>query len=343
MSKDHQHEQWGTRLGVILAVAGSAVGLGNFLRFPGQAAQNRGGAFMIPYFAALGSFKTWLAAAGQIFFTLSVGFGVILNYAAYMKKGDDLVLSALTASSTNELFEVGFGGMITLTASFVFLGLTATIAAVQTGTFGLGFNTLPVVFAHMGPLGNFIGATWFLMLFLAAITSSISMYQPTIAFFREAVGMGRNAATTLLAVLAIVGGMMVLYFSRGLVFLDTLDFWVGTFLIFVLAMVQIICFSWIHGIERGMQEAHEGAHIRIPGPIRFVMKWVTPLYLIVVFVGFCTQNLAGYFKNAMSDHEAQLALGWIVANAVMLLVMLAMGIRRWRAAGIDIDDRKPSH
>ena len=49
----HQQQEWGTRIGVILAVAGSAVGLGNFLRFPGQAAANGGGAFMIPYFCAL--------------------------------------------------------------------------------------------------------------------------------------------------------------------------------------------------------------------------------------------------------------------------------------------------
>ncbi len=48
-----QHERWGSRIGVILAVSGSAVGLGNFIRFPGQAAQNGGGAFMIPYFCAL--------------------------------------------------------------------------------------------------------------------------------------------------------------------------------------------------------------------------------------------------------------------------------------------------
>ena len=74
-----------------------------------------------PNFSALGSFQTWLAAAGQIFFTLSVGFGVIINYAAYMKKDDDVVLSGLTASATNELFEVGFGGLITITASY-FLG-----------------------------------------------------------------------------------------------------------------------------------------------------------------------------------------------------------------------------
>src|SRR5688500_19781431 len=53
MESQHHKEQWATKLGLILAVAGSAVGLGNFLRFPGQAAQNGGGAFLIPYFVAL--------------------------------------------------------------------------------------------------------------------------------------------------------------------------------------------------------------------------------------------------------------------------------------------------
>ncbi len=83
-----------------------------------------------PNFSKLADFKTWLAAAGQVFFTLSVGFGIIINYASYMKPDDDVALSGLTAAATNELFEVGFGGMITLTAAFIFLGLSGTTAAV---------------------------------------------------------------------------------------------------------------------------------------------------------------------------------------------------------------------
>ncbi len=132
-----------------------------------------------------------------------------------MKKKDDVVLSGLTASATNELFEVGFGGMITLTASFVFLGLAGTAAAVATGTFGLGFTTLPVVFAHMGACGNFIGAPWFFMLFLAAITSSLSMYQPSLAFFQESLGITRNKATTLMVAICLVGSFLVIWFSTG--------------------------------------------------------------------------------------------------------------------------------
>ncbi|HUG52885.1 MAG TPA: sodium-dependent transporter, partial [Vicinamibacteria bacterium] len=214
---------------------------------PEQNVVNGLGYMWNPNFAALGNAQTWLAAAGQIFFSLSVGFGVIINYASYMKRRDDVVLSGLTASSTNELFEVGFGGMITITAAFVFLGLSGTAAAVAGGTFGLGFSTLPVVFAHMGPYGNAVGAVWFFMLFLAAITSSISMYQPSLAFFQEALGWTRKAATTLMVAICVVGSFCVMYFSRGSIFQSTIDDWVGTFLIFVLAMVQIICFSWIFG------------------------------------------------------------------------------------------------
>src|SRR5690606_19493667 len=84
-----------------------------------------------PDYSRLLDFKTWLAAAGQIFFSLSVGFGVIINYASYLRRKDDVVLNGLTATATNELFEVGFGGMITIPAAFVFLGASAAIG----GTF----------------------------------------------------------------------------------------------------------------------------------------------------------------------------------------------------------------
>jgi SNF family Na+-dependent transporter len=116
---------------------------------PDQNVLNGLGYLWNPDFSKLSDFDTWLAAAGQIFFSLSVGFGVILNYASYLKKKDDIALSGFTASATNELFEVGFGGLITITAAFVFLGASGV-----GGGFGLGFQTLPVVFEQMGAAGR---------------------------------------------------------------------------------------------------------------------------------------------------------------------------------------------
>ena len=308
---------------------------------PDQNVINGLGFMWNPKFEALGNAQTWLAAAGQIFFSLSVGFGVIINYASYMKKRDDVVLSGLTASATNELFEVGFGGLITLTAAFVFLGLSGTIAAAAGGTFGLGFNTLPVVFAQMGPVGTVVGALWFFMLFLAAITSSISMYQPALAFFEEALGWSRNAATTLMVGICVVGSFFVMYYSKGSIFLGALDNWVGTYLIFVLAMVQIIAFSWVFGIDRGWAEAHEGASIRIPAFYKFVMKYLAPAYLLIVFAFFTKDNLPGWIRNAANEPLEQGALALIGAVTVLLVVCTYVGEKRWRAAGLDVDGERP--
>ena len=309
---------------------------------PDQNVVNGLGYMWNPDFSKLGSFQTWLAAAGQIFFSISVGFGIIINYASYMRPKSDVVLSGLTATATNELFEVGFGWMITLTASFVFLGLSGTVAAVSTGSFGLGFNTLPVVFAHMGPLGNAVGAIWFFMLFLAAITSSISMYQPAVAFIKESTGASHGRATLMMVGLGTLGSLLTIWFTKNGIFWSTLDFWVGTLLIFVTAAVEIILFSWVFGIERGWREAHDGAALRIPRIFKFVMKWVAPLYLLIVFVGFCIQNLPDAVHQVLESWPAKLAVGLIIVSLVGMAFAVNVGEKRWRASGMDLDDTKPA-
>ncbi|MEM8680814.1 MAG: hypothetical protein AAGF97_15805, partial [Planctomycetota bacterium] len=252
---------------------------------------------------ALRNPETWIAAAGQIFFSLSVGFGVIINYSSYLTKKDDVVLSGLTASSMNEFFEVCLGGLISLPAAFIFLGATAATF----GTFGLGFNALPNVFAQM-PFGRFFGFLWFFMLFLAAITSSLSMLQPVIAFLEEGFGLRRIGSTLFLATLTLMGSGFVLYYSSGSVALNTFDFWVGTVFIYILAMVQSVIYGWVFGIERGEREAHVGAHLRIPRVVQYLLKYVVPVYLTLLFATFCYQNLP---SRVTSENKAdEVATFW---------------------------------
>jgi neurotransmitter:Na+ symporter, NSS family len=304
---------------------------------PGQSVINGLGFMWNPDFSKLAKADTWLAAAGQIFFSLSVGFGVILNYASYLKKKDDIALSGLTASATNELFEVGFGGLITVTAAFVFLGVTG----VAGGTFAVGFNSLPVVFAQMGDLGRFIGFAWFFLLFLAAITSSISMLQPAKAFFEESLGVSSARAITLVSALGLGGSIWVIYFSKGLVALDTMDFWIGTFAIFILATVQIICFGWVWGLRKGTAELDQGALIKIPRIFLFIMKYVAPLYLLTILGLFAWQNLPGYLKALSKEQVAVWTMGIMGIVLVVLIAMIYVGEKRLRAKGIDLDDAHP--
>ena len=77
--------------------------------------------------AQLANGKMWMEAAGQIFFSLSVGFGVIITYASYMRRDDDIALSSTTAVAGNEFFEVSLGGMITIPAAFIFFGAAGAV------------------------------------------------------------------------------------------------------------------------------------------------------------------------------------------------------------------------
>jgi SNF family Na+-dependent transporter len=281
--------------------------------------------------------QLWLAAAGQIFFSLSVGFGVILCYASYLKKKDDVVLSGLSASSANEFCEVGLGGLITLPAGVAFLGLAGVAGQ---GTFGLGFNVLPLVFAKM-PAGWVFGAIFFFMLFLAAITSSLSMLQPGIAFLEEALGIGRKASVALLGSITAFGCGFVAWFSKDLKALDTLDFWIGTFLIFVLATVQIIALGWLWGTNRGFKEMHEGAAIRVPGIFGPIIKFICPAFLLVIFTMWVLVNVFGvsftggpseissYVKDLFIEPDK---IAWLSISIVLVFaIFLALLISRAKA------------
>jgi NSS family neurotransmitter:Na+ symporter len=273
--------------------------------------------------------EIWLQAAGQVFFSLSIGFGIIITYASYLRERDDLVLSGLTASSTNEFCEVCLGGLITVPAAFIFLG-AEPIQQVAGSTFGLGFYTLPVIFEHM-PLGALFGFLWFLLLFLAAVTSSLSMLQPVIAFLEEGLGMERRASVAVLGLVTALGSLLVVYFSRNLVALDVMDFWVGQVGIFLLATLIVIVFAWVIGVERGIAEAERGALLRLPPGFRFVIKYVSPTYLLVVFAFFLVQNAGAYTEKLFAEPPAALTAFFIVTVTIFLTVMVHTAGRRWQA------------
>ena len=233
--------------------------------------------------------QLWLAAAGQIFFTLSVGVGAIINFASYLKPNDDVVLSSTTAAAANEFCEVGLGGMMTVPAAFVFFGA----AAIGGGTFGLAFQVLPNVFAHMA-FGPLFATLFFVLLFLAALTSSLSMLQPGIAFLEEGLGLQRRSSVALLGFVTSVGTMLVWWFSGDLKALDTFDFWVGTVALFLNGTILVIVFSWVLGVEQGWVEAHRGAEMRIPGIFKPLLRYVTPSVLLLIFATFVLKNAFGW-------------------------------------------------
>lgn len=277
--------------------------------------------------------QMWLDATGQVFFTLSVGLGVIITYSSYLRRDDDVALSSLTSCAGNEFCEVVLGGMIVIPAAFLFFGFGVTERVGS--SFSLGFVTLPMVFEQM-PLGYVVGFLFFFLLFLAAITSTLSMLQPAIALLEEGLGVNRKASVTILGFVTLVGSMFVLYFSKDTVALDTFDFWVGTFFIFVLATIQVLIFGWALGIERGMAELDRGSEIRVPRFVGIILKYIAPIYLVMVFLFWLyTQATLPEEKNRLlqtiRNPISLMSITFLLAVMVMFLLIIAQSVKRWQA------------
>jgi len=231
----------------------------------------------------------WLAAAGQIFFTLSVATGAIPTYASYMREEDDVALTGLSTASLNELAEVVLGGTIAITAAVAFFGLAETEEIARKGAFNLGFQALPMIFQRI-PLGPLVGALWFLLLFFAGITSVVALTQPAMALFQDGFGWSRAKTTAVvLGALFVLSQPVIFFLSRG--FLDELDFWVGTFGLPLFALVETILFAWFFGMERGWEEITKGAAFKVPRIFYYVIKYLTPLFLLFILAAWAVQDV----------------------------------------------------
>lgn len=237
-----------------------------------------------PNLSGLTNPSTWLAAAGQIFFTLSVGMGSIHCYAAYVNREKDIALNAASAGWMNEFIEVILGGTILIPIATAYLGLAAVQAATQGGSgFGLGFLTLPTLFNNWGWFAPIAGAMWFGLLFFAGITSSLAMGQPVMAFLEDEYKCSRRFSAIAFGVATLLLGGFTVWLYPGRAH-DEFDYWTGTFSLVVFALLEAVIFAYVFGMKRGWEEITRGADMRVPPFFRFAIQYITPMFLVAIFV-----------------------------------------------------------
>jgi len=278
-------------------------------RYPDRNVMNGLAYMWNPNFSRLTDFSVWLAAAGQIFFTLSIGTGTIQTYASYLRKDDDCVLTGLSTSATNEFVEVVLGGSIAIPISVAFFGITTTQLIASQGSFDLGFVAMPIILQKL-PLGFFFGAMWFILLFFAGITSSVALTSPLMALLGEKFGIPRVRAAKIVGLILFVLGLPVIFFLKH-GYMDQYDFWIGTILLALLAMCETLVFVFAFsrtrisgsrlknrllgylkfGLDAGWEEMNRGADIKIPRIFYYILKYFVPLFLIILFCGWFWQDL----------------------------------------------------
>ena len=103
--------------------------------------------------------------------------------------------------------------------------------------------------------------------------------------------------------------------------------------IFILAMIQSFLYAWVLGIEKGEEEAHQGAHLRIPRFVQYILKYVTPVYLAVIFIGVVVTQGPTYVQTILTNPVARMSVLLLLAVLGFLCLLAHLAGKRWQAEG----------
>lgn len=269
-----------------------------------------------PDFSSIWSFDVWVAAAGQIFFTLSLGMGSIHCYASYLNSKEDIALNAMSAGWMNEFVEVVLGSMIIIPISIGYLGIDAVTEMVSGGSgLGIGFAVLPKLFAGWGGFGVVAGVMWFGLLFFAGITSSLAMGTPVMGFLKDNFGVKQSNGAWIFGLIILLLGIPAVLSQDAF---NEFDYWAGTISLVIFALVEIVLFAWVFGMDKGWKEINTGADIKVPLIFKYIIQYVSPIFLLVVFIGAAP----GIVENATKETSFY---GWM-ARFLLLILFVVIAI-----------------
>jgi len=240
--------------------------------------------FFKPDFSKV-TIKTFLFAMGQAFFSLSLGMGTLITYGSYFRKSDNLGKTALNVSIADTLIAI-LAGVVIFPAVFSF-NIEPTVGS------SLVFITLPEIFSHI-PLGNFFGLIFFILLGVAALTSTVSVLEVVVAYFSEELNISRFKATALASVsISVLGIFASLSFGplsdftiSGKNIFDMLDFLASNILLPVGGFLIVIFVGWYLNKSTLFNEISNGGELRAGYfPVyRFIVRFIAPFAIAAIFI-----------------------------------------------------------
>ena len=244
------------------------------------------------------SLKTLLAAMGQLFYSMSLAMGIMITYGAYMERSTNLEHSVRQI----EIFDTGiafFAGLMIVPAVFAFSG--GNPDALNAGP-GLMFITLPKVFTAM-PFGSVLGTVFFILVFFAAVTSSISLMETIVSILMDYFHWNRKKTALIVLVYCLLMGIpSSLGFGiwdfiqpLGMSILDAWDFISNSILMPIVALLTCFFVGFVIKPKTIIDEANaEGAKFKSVTLFTVVIKWVAPIILVAILIS-SVLNAAGIY------------------------------------------------
>ncbi|WP_320046322.1 sodium-dependent transporter [uncultured Ilyobacter sp.] len=276
--------------------------------------------FFKPDFSRLTDPKVWVAAYGQIFYSLSIAFGIMLAYSSYLPKDSDIVNNAFITGLGNCSFSILSGIGVFSILGYMAQTQGVEVSEVASAGVGLAFIVFPKAITALPGMNSLFGVTFFLSLLFAGISSSISLVETVLSAIIDNFGMERKKA---LNVVVLVGLCTSLIFATGagLYILDIVDHYINNYGVAVAGLVEIILLSWFFNLESIREYVNPLSDFKVGKWWNFCLKFLTPAILGVMIVkniiGDISSPYEGYSMSAIGLYGGGFMLGTILLAVIL--------------------------
>ncbi|QGH34216.1 sodium-dependent transporter [Gracilibacillus salitolerans] len=282
-------------------------------------------AFFKPNWSSITDGSVWVAAYGQIFFSLSIAFAIMITYSSYLPKKSDITNNAFITGFANSSFELLAGIGVFAVLGFMAVQSNTEVSEVVAGGVGLAFMVFPEIISQM-PASGFFGFLFFASLFLAGLSSMISISETYIAGLQEKFSISRGKAVLFGGGLALL--VSLFYATQGgLNLLDTVDYFINNYGVALAGLFEVVAIAWFARSLKDLQNhADSVSDIKLGIWWRICLGIITPVVLGYMML----QNLKTEVSRPYEDYpfDFLFSFGWVVAIGAMLLGAV-LTIKKW--------------
>ena len=289
--------------------------------------------YLDPDFSVLLNPRVWLAAYGQIFFSLSLGFGVMIAYASYMARHSDISGNAFVTALTNSGISFFAGFVVFSTLGYLAQALGQPVSEVAGSGVGLAFVIFPTAISRL-PGGTVIHAIFALIFFVTlinlAINSAFSLVEAIVTGLKDIVSAKRETITFYVCLAGLTAGLIFCTRS-GLYWLDIVDHWANNFGAIIVGLMEAVLIGWIYNPEEFRADINKYSDIHVGRWWTVCIKWITPIIIIT------SVNLSFYseLKSSYGGYPqwAVMTGGWLLIEILFILgIIINLRARNRRKA-----------
>ncbi len=285
-----------------------------------------------PDFSKIWNPSIWVSAYAQVFFSTTLAVGVMIAYGSYLQDKADVVNSAIITVFANSSFDLIAGVLVFSTLGHLVSNMGVEFTSFGTGA-GVAFIAFPIAISTMSSnvvVQGLLGFVFFFCLFIAGLSSSISMLESFATAALDKFKISRGKLVTLISIVGFAGSACFASYAGFNYILDIVDAYVGNIVIAGLGLAEVILISYIYGTAKLRAEANEFSDFKVGKWWEYLLKYFTPLLLGAVVITNLFNLITGLFDQDSVGVISNIVFGWGTV-VIMIGASIIFYKKKWTA------------